>query len=116
MLFRSYDAFTTTPTLTKYMPIIPGVLCASPVATDLVPACANPAALRTARVADVHDAAWWAKATAGLDFSKPDRVNPQYYNAILAYGMTGRGSPPKASAAAVESKNYDANDADGDDK
>jgi DNA-binding beta-propeller fold protein YncE len=111
-----YDAFTTTPTLTKYMPIIPGVLCASPVATDLVPACANPAALRTARVADVHDAAWWAKATAGLDFSKPDRVNPQYYNAILAYGMTGRGSPPKASAAAVESKNYDANDADGDDK
>jgi DNA-binding beta-propeller fold protein YncE len=109
-----WDAFTTTPTSTKYVPIIPGILCGGLVAKDLVPACANPAALRTQRVADLHDAAWWAKATVGLDFSKPDHVNPQYYNAILAYGMTGKGSLPKAVAAALESKDYDTNDADGD--
>jgi hypothetical protein len=111
-----WDAFTTLPTSTPYNAIIPGNLCAPPVAPDLVSACHNPAALRTARVAELHSPAWWAKATAGLDFSKPDHVNPQYYNAILQYGMTGRGTLPQASAAAVASKDYDTNDADGDGK
>jgi DNA-binding beta-propeller fold protein YncE len=111
-----WDAFTTWATMTPYKAIIPSSLCYKPVATDLVPACSNPAAPRTPLVAELHDAAWWAKATAGLDFSKPDHVNPQYYNAVLEYGMTGRGMLPKASAVAVASKNYDPNDADGDGK
>jgi YVTN family beta-propeller protein len=109
------DAFTTTANTTPYTPIIPGVLCAPPVASDLVPGCTT-AAARTPVVAERHSAAWWAKVTAGLDFSKPDHVNPQYYNAILQYGMTGRGALPVASAAALASKDYDADDADGDGK
>ena len=80
-----------------------------------MPACKTSAA-RTASVKPLHDGAWWAKATAGLDFSKPDHVDPHYYNAILAYGITGKGSLPQASAAAIESKDYDAGDADGDGK
>jgi DNA-binding beta-propeller fold protein YncE len=109
-----WDAFTTSPTPAAYSAIIPGNLCAPPVAMDLVPACSNPAVPRTPRVAELHDPAWWAKATAGLDFSKPDHVNPQYYNAVLEYGMTGRGTLPAASPAAVQSRNYDSNDSDGD--
>ncbi len=108
------DAFTTHPTMTAYTPTIPGILCTQ-AAPSLVPACKTSAA-RTASVKPLHDGAWWAKATAGLDFSKPDHVNPQYYNAILEYGITGRGTLPKASAVAVASKNYDPNDADGDGK
>jgi YVTN family beta-propeller protein len=110
------DAFKTTPDLTKYAAIIPGSLCAAPVSSDLVPACKNPAAARTPRVADLHDRAWWSKATAGLDFSKPDHIDPQYYNQILEYGITGRGSLPVKSALAVSSKDYDKNDGDGDGK
>jgi DNA-binding beta-propeller fold protein YncE len=107
-----WDAFTTTPTLTPYNPIIPGVLCAPPVATDLVPACKVPSAARTRRVAELHNAAWWKTASAGLDFSKPDHVNPQYYNAILQYGMTGRGTLPAPTANALKSQDYDG-DGDG---
>jgi DNA-binding beta-propeller fold protein YncE len=110
------DAFTTTATVKPYTAIIPGALCKPPVSPDLVPACKLPAAVRSAYVPDRHDGAWWAKVTAGLDFSKPDHVDPQYYNAILEYGITGKGALPKASAAALESKNYDTNDADGDGK
>ncbi len=66
-----WDAFTTVPTIKAYDPIIPGILCTQ-AAPDLVPACKNPAAVRTASVKPLHDGAWWAKATAGLDFSKPD--------------------------------------------
>ena len=110
------DAFTTTPTMKPYTSIIPGVLCHAPVASDLVPACKNSAAPRTAPVAQLHDAAWWGKATAGLDFSRPDHINPQYYNAILEYGITGHGTLPQKTATALESKAYDAGDADGDGK
>ncbi len=113
------DAFRKTPITTAYSAIVPGSLCAAPVAPDLVPACHNPAAAKTRRVADLHDGKWWAAATAGLDFSKPDHVNPQYYNAILQYGMTGTGSLPAKSIEALRSKNYDtddATDADGDGK
>jgi YVTN family beta-propeller protein len=109
-----WDAFTNWPTTTPYSAIIPGVLCAPPVAADLVPACKIPTAARSRRVADLHDAAWWAKATAGLDFSQPDHVNPQYYNQILEYGLTGRGSLPAGSTAALSSKDDDTGDADGD--
>jgi len=106
------DAFTTTPTLKAYTPIIPGILCTE-ATPGLVPACNNAQAPRTPAVAQLHNAAWWAKATAGLDFSKPDHVNPQYYNAILEYGITGRGTLPKPVAANLASKDYDADDGDG---
>jgi DNA-binding beta-propeller fold protein YncE len=99
-----------SPTLKAYTAIVPGSLCAPPVATDLVSACKDPQVQKTPRVADLHDKAWWAKATVGMDFSKPDRVNPQYFNRILEYGLTGRGSLPQAVAGMLDSKNYDADD------
>jgi DNA-binding beta-propeller fold protein YncE len=104
------DAFSTVPTLRPYTSIIPGALCAAPVAPDLVPACKSSTSVKSRRVADLHDSAWWAKATVGLDFSKPDHVNPQYFNAILEYGMTGHGRLPPASAVSLQSKDYDGDD------
>jgi len=50
-----------------------------------------------ARGADVkpkHDAAYWAKATAGFDFSDADRVPPEKFNRVLWKGlMDGRRYP-----------------------
>ncbi len=106
------DAFATTPTLKTYGAIIPGLLCTK-AAPDLVPACKDATVPRTPSVALLHDPAWWAKATAGLNFRKPDHINPQYYNAILEYGITGKGALPKPVAAALASKDY-ATDGDAD--
>jgi len=78
------DVFTTEPDLQGYGVIIPGVLCAPPVDPGLVPACRSASAKITPVMASVHDGAWWAKATAGMDFSRPDRVNPVVFNGLLA--------------------------------
>ncbi len=98
--------FGTSPTRTAYTAIIPGSLCAPPVAPDLVPAC-HSNALRTRRVADRHPADWWQKVTAEMNFSKPDAVNFEAYNAILEYGMTGRGKLPKAATIVSAPKGDD---------
>ena len=46
------------------------------------------------RVAPKHDAAWWAKATRGFDFSDADRVPPELYNKVLWNGlMSGKPYP-----------------------
>jgi YVTN family beta-propeller protein len=46
-----------------------------------------------------HTAAYWARVTKGLDFSKEDRVNEDLYNRILWKGIMGRkrypGDPKK---------------------
>jgi hypothetical protein len=50
-----------------------------------------------ARGADVkpkHDAAYWAKATAGFDFSDADRVPPDKFNRVLWKGLMGRKPYP----------------------
>jgi YVTN family beta-propeller protein len=98
--------FATTATLTPYTPTIPGSLCAPPVATDLVPAC-HSNALRTRRVADLHDRAWWQQKTAMMNFKKPDAVNFAAYNAILQYGMTGVGKLPSEATIAKAPKGDD---------
>ncbi len=36
-----------------------------------------------------HDAAYWAKVTAGFDFSDADRVPPAQFNRVLWRGMMG---------------------------
>jgi hypothetical protein len=92
--------FATTPTLKPYTPIIPGSLCAPPVATDLVPACHDPSVRRTLRVADLHDAAWWQQETARMNFKIPDAVNFAAYNAIMQYGITGKGTLPNQATIA----------------
>src|SRR5262249_2358550 len=54
-------------------------------------------AVRFARGADVkpkHSAAYWAKATAGFDFSDADRVPPGKFNRVLWKGLMGRKRYP----------------------
>jgi DNA-binding beta-propeller fold protein YncE len=41
-----------------------------------------------------HDARYWAKATAGLDFSDADRVPPGRFNRIVWRGLKGRKPYP----------------------
>jgi hypothetical protein len=36
-----------------------------------------------------HDAAYWARVTAGFDFSDADRVPPARFNKVLWTGMMG---------------------------
>jgi YVTN family beta-propeller protein len=107
------DVFTTKPNLQSYSAIIPGSLCTAPVASDLVPACASPYVRKTRRVAELHDSAWWAEATTGLDFTKPDHVPPIVYNQILQYGITGSGIMPTHDQTAAAALNL-APDSDGD--
>jgi YVTN family beta-propeller protein len=83
------DAFTNAGSATKYAAIVPGVLCRAPVASDLVPACAETAVKKSAYVAQRHDGAWWAAQTAGMDFSKPDAVDPIRFNQIVWRGIMG---------------------------
>ena len=44
----------------------------------------------------LHDAAWWANATRGFDFSAEDRLKPADYNALLWRGTKGERPYPKA--------------------
>jgi hypothetical protein len=45
-----------------------------------------------------HDAAYWAEATKGMDFSVEDRLDPQAFNHILWQGLMGtRPYPATAS-------------------
>ncbi len=78
------DVFTTEPDLQAYRVIIPGVLCQPPVDASLVPGCAVKGAMITKASAGMHDGAWWVKATNGMDFTRPDRVNSVAFNALLA--------------------------------
>jgi DNA-binding beta-propeller fold protein YncE len=106
------DSFQRTPNLAPYVATVPGVLCQPPVAPDLVPACNSNKVRKTKPVRSLHDGAWWTKHTVGLNFNEPDHVNPQFYNALLEYGMTGRGTLPELTPRAAASENYDA-DGDG---
>jgi DNA-binding beta-propeller fold protein YncE len=47
---------------------------------------------RTCFAAAGHDAAWWAAAMAGQDFSAEDRVDIARFNAALWAGLKGEGS------------------------
>ena len=50
-----------------------------------------PAAVTTSAkiLKPTHDAAYWAKATEGMDFSAEDRINFDQYNRILWKGLMG---------------------------
>jgi DNA-binding beta-propeller fold protein YncE len=43
-----------------------------------------------------HDAAYWARATAGFDFSDADRVPPSRFNRVLWSGLMGEAPYPAA--------------------
>ena len=42
-----------------------------------------------ARIKPQHDALYWERATAGLDFSGPDRVPPGKFNRLIWKGLMG---------------------------
>ncbi len=82
------DVFSRTADPRPYDAIIPGLLCRPPVDPRLVPECKLPGRRVTqAATPGKHDGAWWSRATAGMDFSRPDRIDPARFNAILAAGL-----------------------------
>ena len=87
------DLFMLKPDFTPYSAIIPGDLCAPPVDPNLVPECQSSTAHITPVVPQLHDAAWWAAKTRGLDFTDADRVDAEVFNRILWEGTMGDGVP-----------------------
>ncbi len=83
------DVFSETPDMRPYDAIVPGVLCHAPVDLALVPACGMAGRAITRAVTASHDGAWWANATAGMDFSRPDKIDSARFNAILRAGLAG---------------------------
>jgi len=55
-------------------------------------------------VAPKHDASYWAKATAGFDFSDADRVPPGKFNQVIWKGMMGGKPYPAKRARALTAK------------
>ena len=63
----------------------------SAVPSDLLSGTQLPLPTRTGRpmLRPTHDAAYWAAATRGMDFSVEDRVDPLAFNRILWKGLLG---------------------------
>jgi len=81
------DLFTDTPDLRPYEAIIPGVLCHAPVNPTLVPQCSQPGHPISQAAKLRHDGGWWAQATKGMDFTRPDHLDSARFNAILWAGL-----------------------------
>ncbi|HTU82701.1 MAG TPA: bifunctional YncE family protein/alkaline phosphatase family protein [Candidatus Acidoferrales bacterium] len=81
------QAFTTAPdTRDRYAAVLPGDLCRPPVRAGLEPECAQKAP-RTAVLLPRRGAAWWIAQTRGMDFDRPDAVDPLRFNALLDEGL-----------------------------
>lgn len=87
------DVFTTSPNFATYTATVPGLLCAPPVDPSLVPACADPTAIKSASIRLKHDGQWWAKATKGFNFAVEDRLDADAFNRVLWAGIRGEGVP-----------------------
>jgi hypothetical protein len=66
-------------------------------------------------VKPTHDAAYWAEATHGFDFSKEDRVPPALFNAVLWKGMMGDKPYPAPHSVYKTTSVRDDDDDDDDD-
>jgi hypothetical protein len=51
-------------------------------------------------VRPTHDAAYWAAATKGMDFSVEDRLDPLAFNKVLWQGLMGSKPYPATSSGA----------------
>jgi len=86
------DLFTTQPAAWRYSASVPEVLRSTRLPLPpLRPAGKSkaPAAAATPR----HDAAWWAAAMRGLDFSSEDRLDTERFNRALWEGLKGAAVP-----------------------
>jgi hypothetical protein len=54
-----------------------------------------------------HDAEYWAKVTAGFDFSEADQVPPAQFNRVLWTGLMGRKPYPALRGQAASVKDDD---------
>ncbi|MBV8147845.1 MAG: hypothetical protein JO092_01995, partial [Candidatus Eremiobacteraeota bacterium] len=68
----------------RYRAVLPGDLCRPPVHRDLIPECSS-TMQRTAAMRPRRAAAWWIAQTAGMDFSRPDAIDPIRFNALLMH-------------------------------
>jgi hypothetical protein len=70
------------------------------VASDLLTATQLPIPKQSGRPTPrpTHDAAFWAAATRGMDFSVEDRVDPLAFNRILWEGLMGSKPYPSTSS------------------
>lgn len=83
------DVFTRKANLTPYKAIVPGVLCKAPVDPNLVPACQDPSAIKTAAITPRHDETWWANATKDFYFGVEDKLDEDKFNRVLWAGIKG---------------------------
>jgi DNA-binding beta-propeller fold protein YncE len=82
------DAFMhALDTRDTYTAVIPGDLCHAPVHSDLIPECRSSSRARTAVLEPRRAASWWIAKTAGMDFSRPDAIDPHRFNALLETGL-----------------------------
>lgn len=82
------DAFSTTLNVAdRYTAVIPGDLCKAPVHRDLIPECTSGTRQRTTVLLPKRGAAWWIAQTRGMNFSRPDAVDPPRFNALLETGL-----------------------------
>lgn len=88
------DAFTKQPDFTPYTAIVPGNLCRPPVDPNLVPACNDPNAVKTAAIRSRQNWQWWAQKTKGFFFAVEDKLDPEKFNQILWTGVKGENPYP----------------------
>jgi pimeloyl-ACP methyl ester carboxylesterase/DNA-binding beta-propeller fold protein YncE len=82
------DVFSTTAdTRDRYTAVLPGNLCGPPVHRDLIPECASSSRSRTAILRPRRAGAWWIAKTAGMNFDRPDAVDPLRFNTLLQTGL-----------------------------
>jgi YVTN family beta-propeller protein len=95
------DAFTREPNFKPYTAIVPGSLCQAPVDENLVPACKDPSAVKTAAIPLLHDKQWWAQASKDFFFEVEDKLDSDAFNRILWAGIKGDRVPyPKERSRA----------------
>ncbi len=87
------DAFIRNPDFTPYTAIVPGNLCAPPVDPNLLPACNDPNAVKTAGFPSLRDKQWWAQATKDFYFEVEDKLDSEAFNHILWAGIKGDNVP-----------------------
>lgn len=87
------DVFTRQADPTPYQAVVPGILCKPPVDPNLVPACKDSKARKTAAVKPLHDATWWASATKDFFFGVEDKLDEEAFNRVLWTGVKGDEVP-----------------------
>lgn len=86
------DIFTTTPHPWSYTALSAPILDGTTLPPFLGKAAARPAGLKVPR--PTHDAQYWARATAGMDFTSEDKFDFARYNRILWKGLMGNQPYP----------------------